>query len=86
MDQLRYSAGSGNGELVEQSGTVRCALSEESWGRWRAGAGVLVVHAQKGLREVSEEGLAGAGVGTQIRQKPGWGSPCARACCVLGQK
>lgn len=49
-------------------------------------AGVLVVHAQEGLGEVSEEGLAGAGVGAQIRQQPRWGSPCTRACCVLGQK
>lgn len=55
-------------------------------GQVEAGAGVLVVYVQEGLGEVSEEGLAGAGVGAQIRQQLGWGSPCTRACCVLGQK
>lgn len=61
--------------------TLRRGLGQvEGW------AGVLVVHAQEGLREGSEEGLAGAGVGAQIRQQQGWGSPCTRTCCVLGQK
>lgn len=85
MGEFGNNAGHGNMDLMQQTGTIRCALLEEGgdkWGGW--GWSVSGTHTGRALG-ASEEGLAGTGMGARSRQQLHLGSPWIRACWVMGQ-